>query len=171
MKICSIPDCNKKLYARTWCRYHYTRWYLHGDPLHVREYNNQNTKKTHCKRGHEFTEENTQIVSGTRRCRACEKQLRNQPRERFLRKTRETAYQLGLDLALVREVLTREPNCVCEICGGRDSHQRLSIDHCHKTGSYRGLLCDACNTMIARGKDDPAILRAAAEYLERTNES
>jgi len=28
-------------------------------------------KKTHCKRGHEFTEENTYQHMGTRRCRAC----------------------------------------------------------------------------------------------------
>ena len=30
---CSIPECNKPLFARRWCAAHYTRWKRHGDPL------------------------------------------------------------------------------------------------------------------------------------------
>jgi len=33
MKICSIENCNKPHYARSWCQMHYTRWQRHGDPL------------------------------------------------------------------------------------------------------------------------------------------
>lgn len=32
---------------------------------------NRNTGKTHCKRGHEFTDENTYRYAGTRSCRTC----------------------------------------------------------------------------------------------------
>jgi hypothetical protein len=32
-----------------------------------------NARKTHCKRGHEFTSENTLIQQGTRKCRACKR--------------------------------------------------------------------------------------------------
>ena len=32
MKICSIEDCGKKLFARGWCSMHYSRWRNHGDP-------------------------------------------------------------------------------------------------------------------------------------------
>ena len=31
----------------------------------------QNARKTHCKRGHAFTPENTRIYNGDRLCRAC----------------------------------------------------------------------------------------------------
>lgn len=31
--ICSIPDCCKPAYSRTWCRQHYTQWQRNGDPL------------------------------------------------------------------------------------------------------------------------------------------
>ena len=42
----------------------------------------------------------------------------------------------------------------------------LSIDHDHKTGKVRGLLCSACNSVIGFVEDDPSRLQAAVEYLK-----
>lgn len=56
----------------------------------------------------------------------------------------------------------------CLICGGASTDGRaLRIDHNHTTDQVRGLLCNSCNLGLGKFKDDPAILRAAAEYLER----
>lgn len=41
-----------------------------------------NARKTHCKRGHEFTEENTRHINGTRVCRTCDRQLQMARRHR-----------------------------------------------------------------------------------------
>jgi hypothetical protein len=59
-------------------------------------------------------------------------------------------------------------NPVCEGCGVAKSRQgkRLAVDHCHKTGKVRGLLCHECNRTISTAQDDPAILRSLALYLE-----
>lgn len=55
---------------------------------------------------------------------------------------------------------------VCAICG-QSRKQRLSVDHCHKTGRVRGLLCRLCNgRLLTAARDRPEILRAAADYLE-----
>jgi hypothetical protein len=68
--------------------------------------------------------------------------------------------------------LFEEQGGVCKICGNPETHRRngrikaIAIDHCHKTGVIRGLLCSDCNTGIGKLKDDPKILRQAAEYLE-----
>lgn len=48
----------------------------------------------------------------------------------------------------------------------KGSRVSWSIDHCHKTGKVRGLLCKTCNTGIGHLKDDPNILRSAINYLE-----
>lgn len=38
----------------------------------------------------------------------------------------------------------------CDICGTHQTElkRRLAVDHCHTTGSIRGLLCTSCNTHL-----------------------
>lgn len=57
---------------------------------------------------------------------------------------------------------------VCGICRNPESRdRRLSLDHDHKTGELRGFVCSKCNLLIGGAKDDAALLRAAAEYLDK----
>jgi len=43
--------------------------------------------------------------------------------------------------------------------------KRLAVDHDHRTGQVRGLLCHACNVSIGQMGDDPMLLLRAARYL------
>lgn len=52
----------------------------------------------------------------------------------------------------------------CAICG-EVPDAPLCIDHDHKTGRVRGLLCSRCNLALGLVRDDPATLRRAAAYL------
>lgn len=54
---------------------------------------------------------------------------------------------------------------VCAICNGKPKRFRLSIDHCHKSGVVRGLLCSPCNMAIGLFSDSPNRLLAALAYL------
>lgn len=59
-----------------------------------------------------------------------------------------------------------EQNGVCAICEKKDK-RRLAVDHCHKTGTVRGLLCSSCNISVGRFDDNPDTLKRAIEYLQR----
>jgi hypothetical protein len=54
----------------------------------------------------------------------------------------------------------------CAICPKVPTDQFLDVDHDHATERVRGLLCRRCNTAIGQFEDSPALLRAAAAYLE-----
>jgi hypothetical protein len=55
----------------------------------------------------------------------------------------------------------------CAICGEEPKTTRgLHIDHCHKTGAVRGLLCHGCNTGIGALQDDPKVIEKALNYLK-----
>lgn len=57
----------------------------------------------------------------------------------------------------------------CAICKrATGTTRRLSVDHDHKTGKIRGLLCRPCNNMLGHGRDDPYFFYGAGVYLQIT---
>lgn len=55
----------------------------------------------------------------------------------------------------------------CAICRCQQHYQRLAVDHDHKTGMVRGLLCTNCNRGLGRFFDSDVRLRNAAAYIEK----
>lgn len=58
----------------------------------------------------------------------------------------------------------------CAICGTDSPGRRVkffAVDHDHRTGAVRGLLCQLCNQALGQWRDAPAILRRAIAYLEK----
>jgi hypothetical protein len=54
----------------------------------------------------------------------------------------------------------------CAICGKpQDENRWHPLDHDHKTGKVRGILCNQCNTALGGFRDNPQFMLAAIEYL------
>jgi protein-arginine kinase activator protein McsA len=58
-------------------------------------------------------------------------------------------------------------NHSCAICSEPETPTaRLAIDHCHKSGKVRGLLCASCNHLLGKAYDSTDRLQKAILYLE-----
>ena len=58
----------------------------------------------------------------------------------------------------------------CALCyrtPNQERYFRLNIDHCHRTGKVRGLLCTPCNHAIGQLGDSAEHLQKAVAYLSR----
>ena len=72
----------------------------------------------------------------------------------------------GITESQYNEMLASQNNR-CAICETpADKQDRLmAVDHCHKTGVIRGLLCNSCNLGIGSFRDNPRLLQGAISYL------
>jgi hypothetical protein len=76
------------------------------------------------------------------------------------------ARQYGVDIDELELAMDRG----CAVCGAnphQDPTTRLHVDHDHRSGKFRGVLCQPCNLALGHIQDDPAIATALADYLMR----
>lgn len=66
------------------------------------------------------------------------------------------------------KALLAEQEGRCYICHTSVGNE-LRVDHDHKTGKVRKLLCSNCNSAIGLMQEDGTRLHAAADYLEQHN--
>jgi hypothetical protein len=78
-----------------------------------------------------------------------------------------------VNLSDYQRMLVSQGGC-CAICMAPETSQFkgvFHVDHCHATGSVRGLLCRGCNHILGHVKDDPKVLRNAISYLRKSRKS
>lgn len=69
------------------------------------------------------------------------------------------------------EEMFEEQGGKCALCGEEcGSGKRLAVDHCHKTGKVRGLLCQVCNMAISR-VEIPGWAKKAVAYVNHHRKS
>lgn len=77
----------------------------------------------------------------------------------------------NLDPDRYSEIFIKQ-NGVCAICLGPETRVRngkvlpLGVDHDHKSGIVRGLLCHKCNAGLGMFNDDLNLISNAMNYME-----
>ena len=112
------------------------------------------------------------------RCKDCDKIARtfweteNKERAHLSQRQRNLKHKYGVDLDWYTKKF-EEQNNSCAICEstinkttGAREFWNFSVDHCHKTGKVRGILCNNCNRALGLLMDSPTLLRKAANYVE-----
>ena len=72
-----------------------------------------------------------------------------------------------------RDSILEEQDFECKLCGSHiefngpaATKHTAAVDHCHKFGHIRGILCGSCNTGLGKFCDSADLLIRAANYLE-----
>ena len=150
-----------------------------GGACAICETDDPRARTTHFKRFH------VDHVAGTKRvrgllCHSCNMALgllRHDPAilsraAEYLERTPAQKLPYGSSHDYYEALLDRQAGR-CAIClddnpRKRPDRERLfEQDHDHETGLIRGLLCGACNKGIGKFRNDPHLLRGAANYLGR----
>jgi len=94
------------------------------------------------------------------------------------RKDEITSYKLkrsyGITLDKYNE-LYKEQKGLCAICEKKETLvdrrtgkiRKLAVDHCHKTGKVRGLLCRNCNMLLGCLSDSVTFINKILDYLSK----
>ena len=133
--------------------------------MNRQEYYQQN-KEAHIRRAQHWylnnPERRTAIVD---KYRLSDKGIRTQWNSSLRR-------QYGITLEQY-ELMQEEQQNKCAICKQEETSKlktvtrRLAVDHDHKTGKVRQLLCDRCNHLIGRAHEDITVLQNAIDYLRK----
>jgi len=93
---------------------------------------------------------------------------------------RERNYKrnFGITLAEYNEKFSKQKG-LCSICGNEEtsfdsrtgSKRKLAIDHCHKRGKIRDLLCWRCNGTLGKIDEDLDLLKKIENYIIKHKEN
>jgi hypothetical protein len=99
-------------------------------------------------------------------CKPCHNSRGNETKQRLYGGNREyhLRHRYGIGHKDFDELLA-EQGGVCAVCGAADPEH---VDHDHRTGWVRGILCFNCNGGLGQFRDNPRFLSAAMTYLKGT---
>ncbi len=118
------------------------------------------------------------------RCKSCDNaarrkwRTRNATRAKRSARERQLRYKYQLTTDAYNDLLKSQDNkcaiCLCEqnsSAYGVNISEHFAIDHDHRTGKVRGLLCNTCNRALGMFKDDVGTVSRALNYLSNYQET
>lgn len=131
-------------------------------------------RHTHCKEGVETrckecvrVRAKAWLINNPEKARAARKRYGQRHAARLSVIARNTLLKRKYGLTTEQyDEMVRAQGGLCAICRKPPTRRRLAVDHCHKTGTVRGLLCDPCNSSLGRLGDNQEGLLRALNYLD-----
>jgi hypothetical protein len=146
------------------CAAETTKQWAEKNRDHVRRYNNARYAANPCPRkaaAKAYREKNLEKSKESNRL------WRIKNKEKVWQKGIMVRYNLSLE---TYESMFRSQNGCCKICSKQNlDGKRLFVDHDHKTGTVRGLLCHHCNAGMGHFFDNPDLIERVIKYLNESN--
>jgi len=109
-------------------------------------------------------------------CKFCNREKGKSLKYRYPSRNKENKLKkYGLNVEEYEKMLSSQ-NGVCSICHKEETRKGkngkvlpLNVDHNHKTGKVRGLLCHLCNVSLGGFQDSEELLLNAIKYLKKYN--
>jgi hypothetical protein len=174
--ICIVNECTNTVFVKGLCSKHYTRQRRFGSttlPL-SRRGALVALGKSYCPRcdkeksTNNFYKDIHTFYGISIYCSECQRKKNKVRYELDPEGHRNT--QLKSDFGITSEqynsVLFKQDN-KCAICRKEREGRRLSVDHDHKTGKFRGILCNKCNLGLGYFNDSVDLLKVAINYIRR----
>ena len=180
LKYCIVRDCLRhKRYSNGYCTLHERQVRRNGEVTNNKVSELCLTEgcvywaevKGKCNYCNEKTRSKTERARIYRRAWSKKKRDGWTKEEKLLHNRRCVEYNLkskyNLSLKDYERLLSKQNN-ECFLCKKLPMDKKLVVDHCHKTGKIRGLLCSSCNRGLGLLQDSPKILLKAYNYLKGT---
>ncbi len=108
-------------------------------------------------------------ITPKRDCRDCRAAISRAHYRRYPERDRNRRLKkmFGISLEEYNQLLAAQGGG-CAICGTKPKNRALHVDHNHKTGDVRGILCWWCNGLVGKLRDRPELADACATYLRRS---
>lgn len=147
--MCKEDGCTETSVSKQWCKLHYMRFYQRANPKKMRE---KRKKYRDSLEGKTTTQKY---------------RIKNRDKLKEKQWVRNLRVSYGISPEEYWQMLLAQGG-VCAICHSLPlANKRLGVDHCHKTGRVRGLLCHLCNVAVGFLEKDSERTTRGFAYIKR----
>lgn len=119
-------------------------------------------QKTFCIKGHNLSKTRMRTEKGQPYCGECAR-----IRSRLWGNHLKARYNISIEQYNILLEVQNNRCAICGIPGSENYSKKLCVDHDHKTGKVRGLLCQRCNWLLGRSCDNINVFKSAIAYLKK----